>query len=137
MGKFSYFCSPSIMCAGMHKRSRARFLRNKYITMRYKLEIQSTVKRIAMCWAVVMLAVSANAQTWHRRHSVFEMGDDYHFGYISGSVGYSMLQTNIRNVMPQGGCSCAIFICYEFRNSRFRANLRVQMSFLRSIFAID
>lgn len=137
MGKFSYFCSPSIMCAGMHKRSRARFLRNKYITMRYKLEIQSTVKRIAMCWAVVMLAVSANAQTWHRRHSVFEMGDDYHFGYISGSVGYSMLQTNIRNVMPQGGCSGAIGIGYEFRNSGFWANVGVQMSFHRSKLAID
>ena len=85
----------------------------------------------------MILAVSAQGQSWKRHHSAFEDGDDFHFGYISGSVGYSMLQTTIQNAMPEGNVGGAVGLGYEFRNSGLWANLGVQMSFHRSSLLVD
>ena len=85
----------------------------------------------------IIMAVSAQGQSWKRHHSAFEDGDDFHFGYISGSVGYSMLQTTIQNAMPEGNVGGAVGLGYEFRNSGLWANLGVQMSFHRSSLLVD
>ncbi len=78
-----------------------------------------------------------SAQTWRARHTVFEDGDDFHFGYVSGSVGYSMLQTGMTTVTPHGNLGGSVGLGYEFRNSGLWVNLGVQMSFHRSSLAVD
>ena len=79
----------------------------------------------------------ANAQSFRTHHSVFEDGDDYHFGYVSGSIGYSMLQTQLRGAMPEGEVGGAIGAGYEFRNSGLWANVGLQFSFHRSKLRVD
>lgn len=81
--------------------------------------------------------IPLSAQTYKRHHSVFEDGDDFHFAYVSGSVGYSMLQTNIPNTVAEGALGGAVGLGYEFRNSGLWANIGLQMSFHRSALAID
>ena len=98
---------------------------------------QRPVLRMLLIVVGMILAVSAQGQSWKRHHSAFEDGDDFHFGYISGSVGYSMLQTTIQNAMPEGNVGGAVGLGYEFRNSGLWANLGVQMSFHRSSLLVD
>lgn len=86
---------------------------------------------------LMLMATNVQGQSWKRHHSAFEDGDDFHFGYISGSVGYSMLQTTIQNAMPEGSVGGAVGLGYEFRNSGLWANLGVQMSFHRSSLLVD
>ncbi|MBR5676627.1 MAG: hypothetical protein IKX20_00595 [Paludibacteraceae bacterium] len=95
------------------------------------------MKRILFYCLAILLILPMNAQNSRRHHSVFEDGDDYHFGYISGSVGYSMLQTSMPNAMPVGGVGGSIGAGYEFRNSGLWANVGVQMSFHRSTLYVD
>lgn len=90
-----------------------------------------------MVVVMMVLANSAQGQSWKRHHSAFEDGDDFHFGYVSGSVGYSMLQTTIQNAMPEGAVGGAVGLGYEFRNSGLWANIGVQMSFHRSSLLVD
>ena len=84
-----------------------------------------------------MLSSELQAQAWRRHRSVFDAGDDYHFGYISGSVGYSMLQTAIPNAMPHGNVGGSVGAGYEFRNSGFWANVGAYVSFHRSSLLVD
>lgn len=93
--------------------------------------------RVIILGVVCALAMGAQGQSYKRHHSPFEDGDDFHFGYISGSVGYSMLQTTIQNAMPEGNVGGAVGIGYEFRNSGLWANIGVQMSFHRSSLLVD
>ena len=93
--------------------------------------------RIFLCGILACLVLPLSAQSFKKHHSPFEDGDDYHFGYISGSVGYAMLQTNLPNVMPHGGVGGSIGAGYEFRNSGLWANIGVQVSFHRSRLIID
>lgn len=95
------------------------------------------VKRMLVVCMLAVVSVSMNAQSFRRHHNPFEGGDDYHFGYISGSVGYSMLQTNVPNAMPHGGLGGAVGLGYEFRNSGLWVNVGVQMSFHRSKLVMD
>lgn len=94
-------------------------------------------KKILLMTLVLGLSLAMSAQSFRRHHSAFEDGDDYHFGYISGSIGYSMLQTSLPNAMPHGALGGAVGLGYEFRNSGLWANVGVQMSFHRSSLAID
>ena len=102
-----------------------------------KNQLLSAIHRWMILCAVVLISLGANAQSFRKHHSIFEGGDDYHFGYISGSVGYSMLHTNTPNAMPYGGLGGAVGLGYEFRNSGFWANVGVQLSFHRSSMVID
>ena len=99
--------------------------------------ISKQAARILLMSCVILFSiVPVNAQTWQRRRGS-QRADDYHFGYISGSVGYSMLQTQITGAMPKGSVGGAVGIGYEFRNSGFWANVGAQMSFHRSTLTID
>ena len=86
---------------------------------------------------LVLFTCSLSAQSWGKKRSALADGDNYHFGYISGSVGYSMLQTGVTDAMPQGNVGGAIGVGYEFRNSGLWVNMGLQMSFHRSSLAID
>lgn len=102
-----------------------------------KKGLSGTVMRIALCMAMLFCSVTMSAQTFRHHHSPFEDGDDYHFGWISGSVGYSMLQTNMTNVHSHGDLGGAVGAGYEFRNSGLWVNLGIQISFHRSSLSID
>ena len=97
----------------------------------------AAVKRMLVACFAVIVALPMSSQSFRQRHSAFEDGDDFHFAYISGSVGYSMLQTAVPNAMPHGAVGGAVGLGYEFRNSGLWANLGVQMSFHRSALMID
>lgn len=91
---------------------------------------------VAFC-LIMLLSMPVSSQSFRPRRSAFEGGDDYHFGFISGSVGYSMMQTSVPYVMPRGGVGGSVGLGYEFRNSGFWANLGAQLSFHRSTFTVD
>lgn len=95
------------------------------------------VFRAMMAIIMVLIVLPSFAQGFTKRHSAFEDGDDFHFGYISGSVGYSMLQTVIPNSMPEGALGGSVGLGYEFRNSGLWANVGLQLSFHRSTLNID
>ena len=95
------------------------------------------MKRTVVLSLVLAFILPLSAQSFRRHHSAFEDGDDFHFGFISGSVGYSMLQTNMPNAMPVGGVGGSVGAGYEFRNSGLWANVGVQLSFHRSSFQVD
>jgi hypothetical protein len=95
------------------------------------------MKRIVSLIFAALLVLPLCSQSFRHHHSAFEDGDDFHFGYISGSVGYSMLQTRLPNVMPHGAVGGAVGAGYEFRNSGLWANIGVQFSFHRSKLMID
>ena len=96
-------------------------------------------RKAVSCLLMLLLcaAIPVCGQSFRQTHSAFEDGDDYHFGYISGSVGYSMLQTNLPNAMSHGNAGGSIGLGYEFRNSGLWANVGMQMSFHRSSLTID
>ena len=95
------------------------------------------MKKSAILFLIVLLALPAWSQSFRRHSNPFEGGDDYHFGYISGSVGYSMLQTNVPNAMPHGNLGGAVGLGYEFRNSGLWVNVGLQLSFHRSKLVMD
>lgn len=100
-------------------------------------KISQKMLRVVCLGLMAVCMLPLNAQSYKQHHSVFEDGDDFHFGYISGSVGYSMLHTNIPNSMSQGNLGGAVGIGYEFRNSGLWANIGVQLSFHRSTLVVD
>lgn len=102
-----------------------------------KQSVMHSTRRMLLCGMVLLLSVSMSGQSFRRHHNPFEGGDDYHFGYISGSVGYSMLQTNVPNAMPHGKLGGAVGLGYEFRNSGLWVNVGAQLSFHRSQLAMD
>lgn len=101
-----------------------------------KQSIFQCVQRLALISLIVLCTVPTYAQ---RRGGYYgaSAGDNYHFGYISGTVGYSMLQTNLSSVLPRGNFGGAVGAGYEFRNSGFWASVGVQLSFHRSSLIID
>lgn len=99
--------------------------------MRY-IFLRPASQKLLMIALMLLLVSGVQSQSWLRRHSAFEDGDDFHFGYISGSVGYSMLQTSLPNAMPHGKAGGSIGLGYEFRNSGLWTSVGVQMSFHRS-----
>ena len=95
-----------------------------------------SIHRFLLLSVLMVMSFSVSGQGY-RRHRPLEGGDDYHFGYVSGSVGYSMLQTNVPNAVPTGNVGGAVGIGYEFRNSGLWVNVGAQMSFHRSKLTID
>jgi len=85
---------------------------------------------------LIALSVPTEAQYWRRRGGLAE-GDHYHFGYISGHVGYSILDTRATGVVPVGNVGGGVGIGYEYRNSGLWANVGLQFSMHRSELRID
>ena len=89
-------------------------------------------RQIVAAVIVLTMSMSMSGQSFKRHENPFDSGDDYHFGYVSGSIGYSMLHTSVANAVPVGSAGGAVGIGYEFRNSGLWVNVGVQMSFHRS-----
>ena len=88
---------------------------------------------------MVVLAMSViTLPLWSQRsRGGLANGDHYHFGYVSGHVGYSILSSRAAGVMPAGNIGGGFGVGYEYRNSGLWANLGVQLSFHRSSLVID
>ena len=94
-------------------------------------------KKILLLTLALGLSMAMSAQSFRTHSNPFEGGDDYHFGWVSGSVGYSMLQTRIPTARSHGGTGGSVGLGYEFRNSGLWVNMGLQLSFHRSSLTID
>ena len=92
--------------------------------------------QIAVLVALLM-AGSISAWGQYRRRGGLADGDHYHFGYVSGHVGYSILDTHATGVMPMGKVGGGVGLGYEYRNSGLWANVGLQLSFHRSELRLD
>ena len=100
--------------------------------MTQDVQLKSLWKTCIMAVLMMFSSIPMSGQSFRRHVNPFDNGDDYHFGYVSGSVGYSMLQTGISNIVPSGNVGGTVGIGYEFRNSGLWVNVGVQMAFHRS-----
>lgn len=85
----------------------------------------------------VLLVSQPSWGQYRRRRGGLADGDHYHFAYVSGHVGYSILDTHSKGVMPSGAAAGGFGIGYEYRNSGLWANVGIQMSFHRSSLKLD
>ena len=102
---------------------------------RTRIHIKRGIVSILLLVLVSCLPVSA--QYYHSNSGGGLDGDNYHFGYVSGIIGYSMLDTRAPGVMPVGSLGGGVGLGYEFRNSGFWTNVGVQFSFHRSQLQLD
>lgn len=63
-------------------------------------------------------------------------GDNYHFAYLSGAAGYTMLDMHSPNAIPSGDWGGTVGLGYEFRNSGFWTSVGAQFSLHRSSLAL-
>lgn len=84
---------------------------------------------------VIAMAIPSFAQGGRKRGIID--GDHYHFGYVSGHVGYSILDIHSLGVLPLGNVGGGVGFGYEYRNSGLWANVGVQVSFHRSKLELD
>ena len=132
---FLYFCAAFYVRTPV--RTQIYTYIDNYTRMINNHKLSLAASRCILVCVAALLSLSMSAQSFRRHHSAFEDGDDFHFGYISGSVGYSMLQTSVPNAMPHGALGGAVGFGYEFRNSGLWANIGGQFSFHRSSLTID
>ena len=86
---------------------------------------------------LTMLVVTLPSWGQYRRRGGLLDGDHYHFVYLSGHVGYSILDSHSTGVMPSGKVGGGFGVGYEYRNSGLWANVGIQMSFHRSSLKLD
>ena len=67
--------------------------------------------------ALMLLLTTLPSWGQYRRRGGLAAGDHYHFGYVSGHVGYSMLTMHAVGVMPAGDVGGGVGFGYEYRNS--------------------
>lgn len=58
--------------------------------------------------------------------------DNYHFGYITGGVGYTSLQEEVPDLTPIGGVGGFVGLGYEFRKDGFWMSVGAQLNFHES-----
>ena len=91
--------------------------------------------RMVCVVALVTLSMPMDAQ--RRRGGGLADGDHFHFAYVSGHVGYSILDTRATGVVPVGNVGYGFGLGYEYRNSGLWANLGLQLSMHRSTLQLD
>ena len=94
-------------------------------------------KVVFVILAVLLVSQPSWGQYRGRRRGGLADGDHYHFGYVSGHVGYSILDSHSKGVMPAGNVAGGFGVGYEYRNSGLWANVGIQMSFHRSRLKLD
>lgn len=92
--------------------------------------------QMRMLLTLAVLLVTLPSWGYRRRGGLAD-GDHYHFGYVSGHVGYSILDTRATGVMPYGKVGGGVGIGYEYRNSGLWANIGLQFSMHRSRLQLD
>lgn len=93
--------------------------------------------QIVILAAIMLLSAIPSWGQYRRRRGGLADGDHFHFGYVSGHVGYSILDTRATGVMPAGSVGGGVGIGYEYRNSGLWANIGVQYSMHRSSLKLD
>ena len=93
------------------------------------------VARTMLAMLLILTTLPSFGQ--YRRRGGLADGDHFHFGYVSGHVGYSMLVSHATGVMPSGNVGGGVGVGYEYRNSGLWASLGLQLSFHRSSLHID
>lgn len=83
--------------------------------------------------AVFILSIVSSYAAPYRRVA----NDNYHFVYLSGSAGYSMLQNDILELTPTGKAGGLVGLGYEFRHTGFWMSVGAQISFHRSALSIN
>ena len=121
------------------KRAHTCVYEKKVVPLRPKLSLytrMSTKKQIVLL-VILLIAGNISVMGQYRRRGGLADGDHYHFGYISGHVGYSILDTHATGVMPMGKVGGGVGIGYEYRNSGLWANVGMQFSMHRSELRLD
>jgi len=102
-----------------------------------KMRTLTSAQAMRLVLALVMLLTTLPTWGQYRRRGGLADSDHYHFGYVSGHMGYSMLVSHAVGVMPSGGFGGGVGLGYEYRNSGLWANIGLQFSFHRSSLRID
>lgn len=92
--------------------------------------------RLSVLCLVMLVSTFPSRGQYHRKSALAE-GDHYHFGYVSGHVGYSILDSHATGVMPAGRTGGGVGVGYEYRNSGLWANVGLQYSMHRSRLKLD
>jgi len=82
-------------------------------------------------WLTILL-IAAPLTIWARSYGNVGHGD-YHFGYISGSVGYSSLSQNIAEETTKGDIAWLVGTGYEFRMNNGWVSVGVQYQQEKSV----
>lgn len=131
MALFSYFLR-KYLCIWIKIRTFAPKSDFLYMRMRVKRNT-----KIVFMAALLLLVSLPSWSQYRRRRGGLADGDHYHFGYVSGHVGYSILDTHATGVMPMGNVGGGVGVGYEYRNSGLWANIGVQYSMHRSELRLD
>ena len=118
----------------MHVQEEARGARVRTHELRAK---SASAARLAVLFALMIMSVMPSWGQYRRRRGGLADGDHYHFGYISGHVGYSILDSRATGVMPVGSVGGGFGAGYEYRNSGLWANIGLQYSMHRSSLQLD
>ena len=91
------------------------------------------MKRICLLpLAVAVMMLSSMAASAQYRGGYGSGGDNYHFGYLTGGVGYTSLQAAVPDFTPKGGVGGFVGLGYEFRNNGLWLSVGAQFGFHRS-----
>ena len=101
--------------------------------MRTYVRRMRSIKYILSLSLLILAILPANARYFRRAGNVSGLGgDNYHFGYISGGLGYTSLQERVPDFTPSVDLGGLVGFGYEFRNNGLWVNAGLQLSFHRS-----
>lgn len=86
------------------------------------------------CLAVMLWSPTLSA---YGRSSRISKGENYHFGFVYGSVGWNNLQTSLTNVTPEGAVGGSFGAGYEFRYKGLWVSLGAGAQFHRSSLTLN
>lgn len=86
------------------------------------------------CLAIILWSPTLSVYGKSTRMS---KGENYHFGFVYGSVGYNNLQTSLKNVTPIGAVGGSFGAGYEFRYKGLWVSLGVGAQFHRSSLTLN
>ena len=105
------------------------------------MQVCARMKWVKYIVVIAMLAGSilpANARYFRRAGNVSGLGgDNYHFGYICGGLGYTSLQEAVPDFTPSGNLGGLVGFGYEFRNNSLWVSAGLQLEFHRSHATLD
>lgn len=86
------------------------------------------------CLAMVLLSPTLSV---YGKSAHISKGENYHFGFVYGSVGYNNLQTSLTNVTPSGAVGGSFGAGYEFRYKGLWVSIGAGAQFHRSSLTLN
>lgn len=102
------------------------------ISANRKTYTKAIVVLLLLC---LVVPVSARRPMYYRSGGL--NGDNYHFGYVSGSLGWGNIQEDVPVLHTSGSMSGSVGAGYEFRNSGLWASVGAQLTLHRSSVRLD